>query len=42
MGLNDVYLWTNDTDVVVVLIAFMPDVLEINAGAQVIVLDTYK
>ena len=42
MGLNDVYLWTNDTDVVVVLIAFMPDVLKINAGAQVIVLGTYK
>ena len=42
MGLNDVYLWINDTDVVVVLIAFMPDVLKINAGAQVIVLDTYK
>ena len=36
MGLINVYVRTNDTDVVVLLIAFMPDVSKINAGAQVI------
>ena len=36
MGLINVYVQTNDTDVVVLLIAFMPDFLKINAGAQMI------
>ena len=36
MGLTNAYVRTNDTDVVVLLITFMPDFLKINAGAQVI------
>ena len=32
----NVYVQINDTDVVVLVIAFMPDFLKINAGAQVI------
>ena len=36
MALINVYVRTNDTDVVVLLIVFMSDFLKINAGAQVI------
>ena len=36
MGLLNVYVRTNDTDMVFLLIAFMPDFLKINAGAQAI------
>ena len=36
MGLINVYVQTNDTDVVVLLVAFMLDFLKINAGAQMI------
>ena len=36
MGLINVYIRTKDANVAVLHIAFMPDILKINAGAQVI------
>ena len=38
MDLINVYVGTNDTDVVVLLVAFIPDFLKINVDAQVIVI----
>ena len=38
LGLINVCIQTNDTDVVDLLITFTPDFLKINAGAQVIVI----
>ena len=34
-GLNDIYVQTNDTDIAVVLVAYMPDVLELHSNMQV-------
>ena len=31
-GLKDIYVQTNDTDIAVILVAYMPDVLEIDSN----------
>ena len=34
-GLKNIYMRTNDTDVVAILVAYMPDFLEIDSNLQV-------